>query len=229
MTNSGFFTNRTEAGQSLAAELMKRRFADPVILALPRGGLPVALEVARALNAPLDAVLVRKIGVPWQPELAAAAVVDGAHPQVVRNEEVIDAAGVGEAYLMKEITNKLKEIERRRELYLKGRAQPLVEGRTAIVVDDGVATGATIRAALKAVRLRRPARLVVAIPVAPVEAVAELSEEADEVICLLTPRLFRAIGEHYSDFTQVTDEEAIAALDAASGFGDVPASNGGGR
>jgi putative phosphoribosyl transferase len=222
MTQFQKFANRTEAGRLLADQLVRRGFEKPVVLALPRGGLPVGLEAARALNAPLDAVLVRKIGVPWQPELAAAAVVDGDDPQVVRNGAVIEAAGVTEDYLRAETAAKLKEIERRRELYLKGRSQPPVEGRTAVVVDDGVATGATIRAAIKAIRRRRPARLVVAVPVAPASTVAELSQEADEVICLLTPEPFFAIGAHYDDFTQVEDAEAIAALDAAKDFGSSP-------
>lgn len=213
------FANRTEAGRLLAVALLERHFEKPVVLALPRGGLPVALEAARALDAPLDAVLVRKIGVPWQPELAAAAVVDGDHPQVVLNEEVIAAGRVSEAYLQREAVAKLKEIERRRELYLKGRAQPSVEGCTAIVVDDGIATGATIRAAIRAIRRRRPARLVLAVPVAPASTVAELAREADEVICLFTPEPFYAIGAHYLDFEQVEDAEAIAALDAAKDFG----------
>jgi putative phosphoribosyl transferase len=213
MTQFQKFANRTEAGRLLADQLVRRGFEKPVVLALPRGGLPVGLEAARALNAPLDAVLVRKIGVPWQPELAAAAVVDGDDPQVVRNGAVIEAAGVTEDYLRAETAAKLKEIER---------SQPPVEGRTAVVVDDGVATGATIRAAIKAIRRRRPARLVVAVPVAPASTVAELSQEADEVICLLTPEPFFAIGAHYDDFTQVEDAEAIAALDAAKDFGSSP-------
>lgn len=213
------FANRTEAGRLLAAALVERRFEKPVILALPRGGLPVGLEVARALDAPMDAVLVRKIGVPWQPELAAAAVVDGDHPQVVLNEDVIIEGRVSQEYLQREAAAKLKEIEQRRELYLKGRAQPAVEGRTAVVVDDGIATGATIRAAIQAIRRRRPARLVLAVPVAPASTIADLEQEADEVICLLTPEPFYAIGAHYLDFNQVSDAEAIAALDAAKDLG----------
>lgn len=212
------FADRVEAGRLLAAQLAARNFERPVVLALPRGGLPVGLEVARALNAPLDAVLVRKIGVPWQPELAAAAVVDGDHPELVRNEDVIAMAGLDEAWLMAEAGRKLKEIEARRERYLKGRPQPQAAGATAVVVDDGIATGATIRAAIKAIRRRKPVRLVVATPVAPPETVRELSHMVDEVICLATPSPFYAIGAYYEDFAQVEDEEAIAALDAARDF-----------
>lgn len=213
------FADRVEAGRLLGARLAARNFERPVVLALPRGGLPVGLEAARALNAPLDVVLVRKIGVPWQPELAAAAVVDGEHPELVRNEEVIAMAGLDEAYLRTEAASKLKEIEARRERYLKGRVQPSVKGATAILVDDGIATGATIRAAVKAIRRRRPDRVVIAAPVAPPETVQELSQMVDEVICLATPSPFYAIGVYYEDFTQVGDEEVIAALDAACDLG----------
>jgi putative phosphoribosyl transferase len=220
MKATWIFSDRAEAGRLLAARLAERNYDRPVVLALPRGGLPVGLEVARALNAPMDAVLVRKIGVPWQPELAAAAVVNGDNPEVVRNEGVIAMADIGEEYMAAEAAKKLKEIELRRERYLKGRPQPEVRGCTAIVVDDGIATGATMRAALRATRRRGPARLVLAVPVAPPESVTELSPEVDEVVCLATPEPFFAIGIYYRDFTQVEDEQAIAALDAARTFGE---------
>src|SRR6516225_9412702 len=156
------FVNRSDAGHRLAQALLSYRDRRPVVLALPRGGVPVAAEVAAALDAPLDLVLVRKIGVPAQPELAMGAVVDGGSPIVVRNDDVIQLAGVDAAEFNAIRDRELAEIERRRRLYLGSRAPAPVEGRIAIVVDDGVATGATTRAALRAIRVRRPSRLVLA-------------------------------------------------------------------
>jgi putative phosphoribosyl transferase len=166
------FADRKSAGIRLAeavAALMREHpeLDDPVLLALPRGGVPVALEIARALRAPLDLVMVRKIGVPWQPELAAAAVVDGDEPQLVVNREVVEMAGMSQADLEAAERRELDEIDRRRRLYLGTRALVPLEGRDAIVVDDGIATGATTRAALKGVRRRRPRSLTLAVPVAP--------------------------------------------------------------
>ncbi len=201
------FTNRSEAGRRLAQALLAYREQRPVVLALLRGGVPVAAEVAATLDAPLDLVLVRKIGVPAQPELAMGAVVNGGAPIVVRNEDVIRLAGVGEAEFRAIRDNELAEIERRRQVYLGDRPPVDVAGRVAIVIDDGVATGATIRAALRATRFRRPARLVLAVPVAPTDTVAALREEADEVICLEDHRAFGAIGFYYADFRQLSDQE----------------------
>jgi predicted phosphoribosyltransferase len=201
------FLNRHDAGRQLADALRRFEGCDPVILALPRGGVPVAFEVARALSAPLDLVLVRKIGTPLQPELAAGAVVDGDEMQLVRNEDVIRIAGVSEAWLRAEATRELAEIERRRRLYLGDRTRARITGRTAIVVDDGIATGATTRAALRAVRRRNPKQLVLAVPVAPAETLAELREEVDEIVCLATPEPFGAIGYFYRDFRQLEDDE----------------------
>jgi putative phosphoribosyl transferase len=201
------FIDRSDAGRGLARALLCYRDRRPVILALPRGGVPVAAEVAAALNAPLDLVLVRKIGVPEKPELAMGAVVDGGAPIVVRNDDVIALAGVDEAEFNAVRDRELAEIERRRRLYLGDRVSADVAGRTAIVIDDGVATGATTRAALRALRLRRPARLVLAVPVAPTDTVAALREEADEVVCLETHASFGAIGFYYADFGQLSDQE----------------------
>ncbi|PWB64376.1 MAG: phosphoribosyltransferase [Bradyrhizobiaceae bacterium] len=206
------FHDRTEAGRRLAAALGRFRTEPCVVLALPRGGVPVAAEVASALNAPMDLVLVRKIGVPMQPELAMGAVVDGEHPLVVRNRDIIGLAGVREADFQAVCTREREEIARRRALYLGDRAAPPVEGRVAIVVDDGVATGATTRAALRAVRLRKPARLVLAVPVAPTRTLVELRDEADEVVCLEDYEDFGAIGLFYADFRQVGDHEVTAIL-----------------
>ncbi|MFZ0488477.1 MAG: phosphoribosyltransferase [Arenicellales bacterium] len=212
MNDPYVFADRTEAGRLLSSTLAPRRYVNPVVLALPRGGVPVAAEVARVLHAPLDLVLVRKIGVPFQPELALAAVVDGQHPELVVNEEVRRMAHVSEEQLDRLKAKELAEIERRRKIYLQGRDRIPVEGATAIVIDDGVATGATVRAALKALRRGNPARLVLAVPVAPPETVQELRREVDELICLETPDPFYAIGAFYQDFTQTSDEEVIALL-----------------
>jgi len=210
------FSDRTEAGRKLAALITARAYADPVVLALPRGGVTVGLEIARVLRAPLDLVMVRKIGVPHQPELAAAAVVNGNHPEIVVNREIAAQAGLSRADIDELAEGQLAEIRRRRAIYLKGRAQVPLAGRTAIVVDDGIATGATMRAALKAVRRKAPARLVLAVPVAPPDTVTRLSADVDEIICPETPAFFYAIGAHYVDFTQVEDDAVVRMLDEAA-------------
>jgi putative phosphoribosyl transferase len=211
------FTDRAEAGRALAKRLAAMpRDARTVVLALPRGGVPIGAEIARALHAPLDLVLVRKIGAPWQRELAVAAVVDGEHPEIVIDEETCAQTGVDNEYIQAQAQIELREIERRRKAYLRGRAPAAVEGATAIVVDDGIATGTTMRAALKALRRRRPARLVLAVPVAPSDTVAALRAEVDEIVCLEQPFPFHAIGLHYVDFHQVDDDEVLAALDTAN-------------
>jgi putative phosphoribosyl transferase len=206
------FKDRPEAGRRLAVVLAKYKQQRPVILALPRGGVPVAAEIATALNAPLDLILVRKIGVPFQPELAMGAVVDGGSPLIVRNENVIRLAGIDEPDFKAICDHELAEIERRRQRYLGNRERVEVAGRTAIVIDDGIATGATTRAALRATRLRNPKKLVLAVPVAPTNSLAAMREEADDVVCLEDYSAFGAIGYYYSDFTQVSDEEVIAML-----------------
>ena len=206
------FLDRNEAGQRLAGELRRYRSDDVVVLALPRGGVPVAAEVASRLSAPLDLLLVRKIGLPLQPELAMGAVIDGPEPLVVRNEEVIRLGKVSEAEFREIEQRELAEIERRRDRYTRGRAPIPVEGRVAIVVDDGIATGSTIRAAIRGLRRRNPAKIVVAVPVAPPDTVASLEGEADEVVCLEQPSHFAAIGQFYQDFRQVEDEEVIRHL-----------------
>ena len=206
------FKDRSDAGRQLAAALASYKDQQPVILALPRGGVPVAAEVAAALKAPLDLILVRKIGVPFQPELAMGAVVDGGAPIIVRNEDVIRLAGIEEAEFKVICDSELAEIERRRQRYLGSRERVHVAGRTAIVIDDGVATGATTRAALRATRMRNPKKLILAVPVAPTESLAELRSDADEVICLEDYEFFGAIGAYYADFNQVADEEVIELL-----------------
>jgi putative phosphoribosyl transferase len=206
------FTDRVEAGRQLAQALLKFRGEQVVVLALPRGGVPVAAEVAAALRGALDLVLVRKIGVPMQPELAMGAVVDGTDPHVVRNEDVILLTGVGEREFASIRDRELLEIERRRRKYLGNRARAEIAGRVVIVVDDGIATGATVRAALQSIRPRGPKRLVLAVPVAPTNTLSELAEEADEIVCLEDHEPFGAIGFYYRDFRQVGDQEVIDIL-----------------
>ena len=206
------FIDRTDAGRQLAKALASYKDQRPVVLGLPRGGVPVAAEVATKLDAPLDLILVRKIGVPFQPELAMGAVVDGVEPVIVRNEEVIQLCGVSETDFNAIRDEQLAEIERRRKLYLGDRQHPKISGRTVIVVDDGIATGATTRAALHAISMRKPSKLVLAVPVAPTETLKKLRGEADDIICLEDYEEFGAIGLFYSDFRQVSDEEVIALL-----------------
>jgi predicted phosphoribosyltransferase len=197
------FKDRSDAGRKLAARLAKYKDERPVILALPRGGAPVAAEVAAALGAPLDLVLVRKIGAPAQPELAMGAVVDGDAPIIVRNEDIIRLAGVDEPEFEAVCASERTEIERRRQRYFGQRARIDVAGRPVIVIDDGVATGATARAALKAIRARHPRKLVLALPVAATEALAALRDEHEK---------FGAIGYFYDDFRQTTDQDVIDIL-----------------
>lgn len=207
------FDDRQDAGRRLATALAHHRNEDVVVLALPRGGVPVAAEVAAALHAPLDLVLVRKIGAPFQEELAMGAVADsGGEPFTVRNEDVIAMLGVDEPTFGAVRDRQLKEIERRRAAYLGDRSPIDLAGRVAIVVDDGVATGATTRAALRAVRARRPARLVLAVPVAPDDVITGLRAEVDELVCLESHAQFGAIGFYYADFRQLTDHEVTDAL-----------------
>ena len=218
------FWDRAEAGRQLAQHLMIYAAQRPVILALPRGGVPVAYEVAKALRAPLDLIFVRKIGAPGQAEFGLGAVVDGAHPQIVLNEDALDHVRVPPGYIEEETQRQLQEIERRREHYLAGRRPVDVAGRVAIVVDDGIATGGTVRAALKGLSRARPSRLILAVPVAPADTIERLRAEADEVVCLMTPEPFYAVGEHYDDFRQTSDREVTTLLDETQRWNreDVP-------
>lgn len=206
------FDDRSDAGRRLAKALAEYRGRGAVVLALPRGGVPVAAEVAAALNAPLDLILVRKIGVPTQPELAMGAVVDGTAPIVVRNEEVIELSGVTADEFDATCASELAEIERRRKLYIGDRARADIAGQVVIVIDDGIATGATTEAALQAIRKRKPKELVLAVPVAPRDTVEKLRSEVDSLICLETPEPFGAIGYFYRDFRQISDREVMAIL-----------------
>ncbi|MEQ1607810.1 MAG: phosphoribosyltransferase family protein [Hyphomonadaceae bacterium] len=213
------FSDRASAGRLLAREVAKRYFERPVVYALPRGGVPVAAPIAAVLNAPLDLLLVRKIGVPRQPEVAAASIVDGERPDIILNERIVRAAGLSAADLDLLAEEQLKEIERRRVMYLGDRAPVAAGGRTAILVDDGIATGASMRVAIAAIRRRKPLAVVVAIPVASREAVQAVAAEADQVICLATPADFSAVGSYYEDFHQLEDGEVVALLAGAHGEG----------
>ncbi|MEU0134746.1 phosphoribosyltransferase family protein [Streptomyces sp. NPDC006296] len=208
------FTDRTDAGRRLAGALRHLRGRDPVVLGLPRGGVPVAYEVARDLGAPLDVIVVRKLGVPYHPELGFGAVgEDGVR---VVSEEIVRRAGVGERDLAAVERAEEAELVRRAHAYREGRPRLPLEGRAVIVVDDGVATGATARAACRVVRAQGAAYVVLAVPVASPDAATELRRDADEVVCLSTPSLFSAVGEWYRDFSQTSDAEVISLLTRAS-------------
>jgi len=208
------FRDRREAGEKLAEKLSRYKGDENVlILALPRGGVVPGYEIARQLDAPLDVLIVRKIGAPWQSELAAGAVSETG--TVVLNDSVVSGYGITGEYLRKETEKQKNEIARRVELYREGRSIAKLEGRTIILVDDGVATGATMKAAIEALAHESIGKLVVALPVAPPDTAQVLKGMADEFICLETPAEFMAVGNHYRDFTQVTDEEVVALLHGA--------------
>jgi len=209
------FKDRRDAGRRLAARLLKSKPQDPVVLALPRGGVPVAYEIAIALDAPLDVIIVRKLGAPGQPELGIGALVDGDHPQSILNADVLRTVHVSNDYLQREIETQLQEIHRRQQLYRRGRTPVPLEGRTVIVVDDGIATGGSVRAALRGVQRARPRQVILAVPVAAADAIAALRGAVAQLICLSAPIFFSAVGQFYDDFTQTTDAEVIDLLDAA--------------
>ncbi len=211
----GDFKDRADAGRQLAAAVVRLGLVDPLVLALPRGGVPVAAEVALALCAPLDLLIVRKIGAPGQPELAVAAMAEGDPPTVVVDERTSQVTEGDHAYIKREVRTQRAEIERRCNTYRHGRARLGVAGKTVVVVDDGIATGTTMRAALKALRRMRPAKVVLAVPVASNHTIYELSKLVDDVVCLSQPGYFRSVGTYYADFHQVDDEEVIALLDAS--------------
>jgi putative phosphoribosyl transferase len=210
------FADRHDAGRRLAARLVHLQDRQPVVLALPRGGVAVGFEVARRLAAPLDIVLVRKIGAPQQPELALGAVAEGAAPETFIDERLVNALGVSPDYLREATAREIEELERRSRVYRAGRPPVPVAGGTAIVVDDGIATGATMRVALRAVRHRGPEHLVLAAPVAAPETLASLGGEADETVCVEASGGLGAIGFCYTDFHQMTDAEVTDLLARAA-------------
>jgi len=206
------YANRETAGRMLAERLGSYAGSNVVVLGVPRGGLPVAREVADALGAPLDVVVVRKLGAPGQPELGIGAVVDGDHPRAIFNQDIIEHLGVSDEYIEAEIARQLKEVNRRETEYRGGRAKTPLADKTVIVVDDGIATGSSVRAALRGVRRQKPQRLILAVPVAPAETIEALRSEADEIVCLETPADFFAVGQFYRDFHQVSDDEVKSIL-----------------
>jgi putative phosphoribosyl transferase len=205
------FTDRREAGAALVDPVRKLGLVDPIVLALPRGGVPVGFEIAEALRAPLDVLLVRKIGAPGHEEFGIGALVDGASPQVVIDEAAARAVGASRDYIDRQVKRELAEIERRRAAYRS--APPIsLHGRTVIVVDDGIATGGTVRVALHALARVAPRRVVLAVPLAPRDVLAQLRALCNDIVCLSSPEPFFAVGAHYRDFTQTEDEEVVRLL-----------------
>jgi putative phosphoribosyl transferase len=218
------FTDRADAGQALAAEMRDHAGRDDVIvLALPRGGVPVAYELARELDAPLDVFLVRKLGVPGREELAMGAIATGGG--LVFNQDVVQLAGLDEGRIRPVIEREREELRRRERAYRDDLPPPELRDRTVILVDDGLATGATMRAAIDAIKQQEPARLVVAVPVAPPETCREIEGSVDEIVCLLQPEPFLSVGTWYADFSETTDED-VRELLAKSSHSPVTAANG---
>jgi len=204
------FKDRREAGQKLAQELEGKNYDSPVVIGIPRGGVPLAEEVAETLHAPLDIIVPRKIGAPGNPEYAVGAVTEDG--TVVRNEEAVQRTGADQDYLERAAEQELKEVKRRLRKY-RGDRQPVdIEGKTTILVDDGVATGTTLKAAIKSAKKRNPANIVVAVPVGAESSIQDIKQEVDEVICLETPGLFGAVGQYYRSFPQTPDEEVVEAM-----------------
>lgn len=215
------YSDRADAGKALAARLKSsHRWRHPLVLALPRGGVPVAAEVARELGADLDVLIVRKIGLPWQPEVAMGAIASGG--VCIRNPQILRAARVSDDEFLEVVHHERQELARRELLYRGDRPLPPMAGRTVILVDDGLATGSTMRAAIAAVRGFHPDEVIVAVPVGAADSVAEMRCLAEEVICLATPEPFGAVGAFYDDFSQTSDEEVSALLKAAVGTPTLP-------
>jgi putative phosphoribosyl transferase len=209
------FEDRADAGRRLARMLLERGpIADPVVLALPRGGVPVGYEIAQALDCPLDVLLVRKLGLPTQPELAMGAIATG--DVRVLNAEVVYGAGVSDETIERVAARESEELRRREQVYRGDRPPVDVRGRTVILVDDGVATGSTLEAGIQALRQRHPSTVILAIPTAPGDVVERLARHADEVLCLTSPVPFYAISLSYKDFHQMSDREVTRLIDAAS-------------
>ena len=206
------FENRDCAGEALAKALSSFKGKKPVVYALPRGGLPVASPVAKALDAPLDLIFVRKIGAPGHAELAIGAVVDGAEPTLVIHDAAIRELGVNQGYIDAQRENAIAEIERRRKLYLQDRKPVSMRDRTVIIVDDGLATGSTMEAAIEAARKAEPREIVAAVPTAPRDTIARLERIADRVVCLESPDPFWSVDGQYRHFPQLSDAEVVRLL-----------------
>ncbi len=209
------FKNRREAGKLLGEKLLKykhNKIEKTVVIGLLRGGIPVAYEIAKALNAPLDVALVRKIGAPDQEELAIGAIVDGKNPKVYLNKPLISQINISKDYIDRVKEIKLEEIRKREKIYRKGRERIDVHGKIAIVVDDGIATGASIRVVIEALKEEKPKKIIIAVPVIPVNTLSEFKKMVDDIIVLDAPEEFYAVGEFYENFSQTTDEEVILLL-----------------
>ncbi|WP_417791084.1 phosphoribosyltransferase [Stutzerimonas xanthomarina] len=217
MPESQLFRDRTHAGQELAEALQHLAANSPLVLALPRGGVPVAFEVAKRLSAPLDLVLVRKIGAPGNEELALGAVIDGAEPKWVINQELLHQIAPPPNWFEEEMQRQLTELERRRKRYCGERPAPVLTDRCVIVIDDGIATDATVRAALKGLKQSKPSHVVLAVPVGPRDVIEMLKTEVDELVCLAMPEPFIGVGCHYRDFEQTSDEQVVDLLARAAG------------
>jgi putative phosphoribosyl transferase len=209
------FRDRQAAGMQLAKALQHLAPDNPLVLALPRGGVPVAAEVARALDADLDLLFVRKLGAPGHAELGIGAIVDGANPQIILNEDLVRQLAPGAAYIDAEVRRQLAEIDRRRQRYMGERLPTPIANRVVIVVDDGIATGGTVKAALAALHRSGASRIVLAVPVAPADSIAALRNDCDEIVCLAQPAPFYAVGAHYANFDQTTDDEVVRLLENA--------------
>lgn len=216
MAKAIFFRDREDAGQRLAKELARFKDQQPAVLALPRGGVPVGFEVARALNAALDVILVRKLGSPITPELAIGAIAESDGGEPVIDEQIVAELDVEKTYIDAEIAHQKHEIARRQQLYAAARPALDIRDMTAIVVDDGIATGATMKAAVRAARRRQPRKLVLAVPIAPEDTIERLRQEVDEVVCLSMPEDFGAVGLFYSDFSPIEDDVVISLLERAA-------------
>ncbi len=216
------FSDRNDAGRQLAFALQSYAGPPATVFALPRGGLPVALEVAKSLGAPLELALVRKIGLPFYPEVAMGAVMDGNPPAVIRNDEVISHQQISGRDFEACLKRELGEIQRRRGVYIGNRHGRNVRGRTVVIVDDGLATGATMRAAIKGLRARQPDKIVVAVPVCALDVLPMMRLEADDVVCLEAPSDFQAVGMHYRHFPQLTDQDVLDVLKQAEKIDPAP-------
>ena len=205
-----YFNDRVDAGKRLASALADFKGKDAIVLAIPRGGVVVGFEIAQALNAPLDVIIPRKVGAPDNPELAIGAMTEDG--TIILDENLVNYLGVSEDYIKEESKRQKIEIERRLKMYRKNEPYPNLKGREVIVVDDGIATGSTMKAALASVKNRGAKTVAVAVPVGPPSTIQELKKQADKVICLYTPEYFQAIGQFYKDFEQTTDEEVIQLL-----------------
>jgi putative phosphoribosyl transferase len=217
------FRDRIDAGRALAAELESYLPDHPVVLALPRGGVPVGYEVARTLHAPLDVWIVRKVGVPWHPELGVGAVAEGGY--VYLNQAILDHVGLSRDDLAEVVRAKQREVEERVRLFRGGRSAPVLRNRTVIVVDDGIATGGTVRAAIRAIRAQNPKSIILAVPVASPDAIEALEPDVERIVCLVAPSDLYAIGVWYWDFTQVADDEVVRLLERSRSEQEAEAEN----